>query len=82
MSPGGRNYNIAKLNDPYRSQKLSAQEELDRNEYIGEKYNHIFDTMMKKVKLNLLNNLGDTNQAVLYREMEKAKQQVKFEVAW
>ena len=61
LSPGGRNYEIAKMNDPYRSQKLTAQEEQERNEYIGEKYNQIFDTMMKRVKQNLINNLGNTN---------------------
>lgn len=38
--------------------------------------------MMKRVKANLIQNLGTSNQAVLHREMEMAKQKVKFEVAW
>lgn len=66
----------------YYSQRMNAQQEQMRNEYIGEKYNQIFDSMMKRVKANLIQNLGTSNQAVLHREMEMAKQKVKFEVAW
>lgn len=41
-----------------KSMRLNAIEEQERNQYIEEKYNAIFDQEMKKTKQMLIQNLG------------------------
>ena len=62
--PGGRRTTTA--------QSEVAQEEQERNEFIGEKYNSVFDQLMKRAKQRLINNLGDSNQSVFNKEFERA----------
>ena len=62
--------------------RMTAQEEAERDEYIGEKYNSIFDQQMKRAKANLIKNLGEDNQALLNREFDMAANRIKFDVAW
>lgn len=64
-----------------KSQQLYEMEELKRNEFLGEKYNLIFDQRMKECKHVLLRNLGDSNIDVLNREFQAAGQRIKMQVA-
>lgn len=66
-----------KLRTPYE-QELKEQ---SRNEYIGDKYNNVFDFLMKESKAKLLKNLGTSNPAVLNREWEQATRRIKSDVA-
>lgn len=62
--PGARsNINL------FDNKKLDEKQQQERDEYIGEKYNTIFDQMMKKSKQNLIQNIGFSNEAVFNREM-------------
>jgi hypothetical protein len=56
--------------------------EVGRNEYIGDKYNNVFDFLMKECKAKLLKNLGTSNPLVLNREWEQATHRIKTDVAF
>ena len=78
--PGARSNHNLFVEKP--THKMTLEEEQERNEYIGEKYNTVFDQMMKKTKSHLIHDLGINNQVVLNREMEEAVKRNKFDVAW
>lgn len=62
--------------------RLTAMEEMERNQFIEDKYNSLFDQRMKRTRGLLIKNLGMSNQAVLEREMQMANERIKFEIAW
>ena len=53
-----------------------------RNEYIGEKYNEIYDSLMKSCKARLLQTIGELDLELLDNQFRLAGERIKMEVAW
>ena len=46
-------------NEQVQSEYDAAMIELEKNEYIGDKFNTIYDQLMKRCKANLIKTYGD-----------------------